>query len=149
MVFTLERRWISDGVAIYKIGELAEMAHVTKRTIDYYTNIDLLKAERSPSNYRYYTEESLERLRLIEQLKKDGFSLEEIALHVTNNSSQAISESCRREDELLNKLNHLNDNIKSVLPLMEKLDESEKKLLISRLSPENITMMHSLVMLLS
>ena len=41
------------------------MAHVTKRTVDYYTNIGLLKAERSASNFRFYNEEALKRIYLI------------------------------------------------------------------------------------
>ncbi|HWL12374.1 MAG TPA: MerR family transcriptional regulator, partial [Ureibacillus sp.] len=61
-----------------KIGELAQLANVTKRTVDYYTNIGLLEAERSPSNYRYYHKQQLERLRRIIAYKEKHYSLEEI-----------------------------------------------------------------------
>ena len=56
------------------------MAHVTKRTVDYYTNIGLLKAERSASNYRFYNEEALKRLYLIEKLKAKAVLLKRFLL---------------------------------------------------------------------
>jgi len=42
------------------------------RTIDYYTQIGLLSpVRRSPSNYRYYGDDALIRLRWIERLKAE------------------------------------------------------------------------------
>lgn len=66
-----------DGV-VYKIGELASIANVSKRTIDYYTKLGLLKAERSKSNYRYYDSSALEDLKLIDHYKKLNYSLDMI-----------------------------------------------------------------------
>lgn len=37
----------SDGAVKLRIGDLAKATGVTKRTIDYYTNLSLLQAERS------------------------------------------------------------------------------------------------------
>jgi len=62
----------------YKIGKIAELAGVSKRTVDYYTNLGLLEPVRSERNYRYYSEESLIRLKLIEGLKEKRLTLEEI-----------------------------------------------------------------------
>ncbi|RKJ54475.1 MerR family transcriptional regulator, partial [Butyricicoccus sp. 1XD8-22] len=45
------------------------MTGITKRTIDYYTSLGLLEAERSSSNYRYYTSEAINRLHEIEEMK--------------------------------------------------------------------------------
>lgn len=47
----------SDGAVKLRIGDLAKATGVAKRTIDYYTNLGLLQAERSRTNYRYYGEE--------------------------------------------------------------------------------------------
>lgn len=55
------------GIEKLKIGELAEKTGITKRTIDYYTTLGLLEAERSASNYRYYPLETIEKLRIIEE----------------------------------------------------------------------------------
>ncbi len=62
-----------------RIGELAEQAGVTQRTIRYYEDIGLLPAaEREGHGHHYYTNETLLRLQKIDQLKKLGLSLEEI-----------------------------------------------------------------------
>nr|WP_259468740.1 MerR family transcriptional regulator [Priestia megaterium] len=127
------------------MGELAEMAHVTKRTVDYYTNIGLLKAERSASNYRFYNEEALKRLYLIERLKSEGRSLEEIS----SLFSIEQSENSHSKDELASKFYVLNDSLKEVAPLMEKLNEEDRKVMMNRLSPESVTLLHSLLLLLS
>lgn len=47
----------SDGAVKLRIGDLAKATGVAKRTIDYYTNLCLLLAERSQTNYRDYGEE--------------------------------------------------------------------------------------------
>ncbi|MDE8675287.1 MerR family transcriptional regulator [Priestia sp. SB1] len=127
------------------MGELAEMAHVTKRTVDYYTNIGLLKAERSASNYRFYNEAALKRLYLIEKLKSEGRSLEEIS----SLFSVEQSENSHSKDELASKFYVLNDSLKEVAPLMEKLNEEDRKVMMNRLSPESVTLLHSLLLLLS
>ncbi|WP_082788998.1 MerR family transcriptional regulator [Desulfolucanica intricata] len=62
----------------YRIGEIAELAGVSKRTVDYYTKLGLLKPVPSDTKYRYYCDEALIRLRLIDGLKKQRLTLEEI-----------------------------------------------------------------------
>lgn len=65
---------------LMQIGQLAERAGVSHRTVHYYERIGLLRpAEREGGGYRYYDEVSLKRLGKIAQLKKLGLSLDEIA----------------------------------------------------------------------
>ncbi|TVY09518.1 MerR family transcriptional regulator [Paenibacillus cremeus] len=62
-----------------RIGELARRAQVTIRTVRYYESIGLLpQGMREGSGQHYYTEDTLVRLRKIDQLKKLGLSLDEI-----------------------------------------------------------------------
>lgn len=62
-----------------RIGELAQKAGVTPRTIRYYEDLGLLgPSEREGKGFRYYTEVELARLRKIDALKGLGLSLEEI-----------------------------------------------------------------------
>ncbi len=64
----------------YRIGELAEKAGVTPRTLRYYEDLGLLEpTERKASGFRYYGEEALARLQKIDAFKRLGLSLEEIA----------------------------------------------------------------------
>lgn len=62
-----------------RIGDLTERAGVTPRTVRYYESIGLLPpGEREGHGQHYYTEETLARLRKIDQLKKLGLSLDEV-----------------------------------------------------------------------
>jgi len=127
------------------------LAHVTKRTIDHYTNIGLLKAERSASNYRYYTEEALKQIRAIEQYKKQGLSLTDIKLLLQEGASSSFKSDhlLGETDNVLKQIKELNMNLEHVLPLVEKLNDQDKKLLKSQISPESVALMHSLFILLS
>lgn len=62
-----------------KIGDLAQRAGVTHRTIRYYESIGLLPpGEREGNGQHHYSEESVARVTKIGQLKKLGLSLDEI-----------------------------------------------------------------------
>lgn len=62
-----------------RIGELAERAGVTPRTIRYYEDLGLLGPnEREGLGFRYYTDAELFRLKKIDALKQMGLSLEEV-----------------------------------------------------------------------
>lgn len=62
-----------------RIGDVTQQAGVTQRTIRYYESIGLLPpGEREGHGQHYYSEETLARLRKIDQLKKLGLSLDEI-----------------------------------------------------------------------
>ena len=62
-----------------RMGDLTERAGVTPRTVRYYESIGLLPpGEREGHGQHSYTEETLARLRKIDQLKKLGLSLDEI-----------------------------------------------------------------------
>lgn len=62
-----------------RIGELAQKAGVTPRTIRYYENLGLLSPnERQGKGFRYYTNTELAKLQKIDCLKSLGLTLEEI-----------------------------------------------------------------------
>lgn len=61
-----------------RIGELAQKAGVTPRTIRYYESLGLLPSEREGTGFRYYTEVELAKLQKIAALKELGLTLEEI-----------------------------------------------------------------------
>ena len=60
-----------------RIGELAERAGTTTRTLRYYESRGLLPARRGANGYRTYDERDLELLRQIRTLQDFGFDLEE------------------------------------------------------------------------
>ncbi|MGE3728714.1 MAG: MerR family transcriptional regulator, partial [Candidatus Sericytochromatia bacterium] len=66
-------------VKMYQIKELARWGSVSIRTLHHYDQIGLLKPEQIGENgYRYYTDQSLERLQQILFFRELGFSLREI-----------------------------------------------------------------------
>ncbi|MFF2290398.1 MerR family transcriptional regulator [Peribacillus butanolivorans] len=129
-----------------KIGELAEMANVTKRTVDYYTNMGLLKAERSASNYRYYSVRELERLHRIEEYKRKNLSLEDIK-ELFNQDKEVSSAIEEAGLQLKSKLDGLNEELREVIRLIEK-DEKNELLLKKQISHESIALIQSLLVLL-
>ncbi|MEV7282767.1 MerR family transcriptional regulator [Streptomyces sp. NPDC093111] len=60
-----------------RIGELAERAGTTTRTLRYYESRGLLTARRTDNGYRTYDEDDLRLLRQIRTLQDFGFDLEE------------------------------------------------------------------------
>ena len=62
------------------IGELAERAGMSLRTIRHYDEVGLLvPSGRTSGGFRVYTEQDLERLLVIRRMKPLGFTLEEMA----------------------------------------------------------------------
>lgn len=62
-----------------RIGDVARQVGITPRTIRYYHSIGLLPPPHREGHGQYrYGEETVARLRKIDQLKKIGLSLEEI-----------------------------------------------------------------------
>lgn len=71
---------MTEALDRMQIGELAERAGVSHRTIHYYERIGLMApAEREGAGYRYYDGLSLKRLEKISVLKQLGLSLDDIA----------------------------------------------------------------------
>ncbi len=62
------------------VSKLAEQAGTSADTVRYYERIGLLpETERSPSGYRLYGDEAVERLRFIKRAQRFGLRLEAIA----------------------------------------------------------------------
>jgi DNA-binding transcriptional MerR regulator len=62
-----------------RIGALADRSGVTSQAIRYYESIDLLPApRRTPSGYRDYGADAVERLRFIRDAQASGLTLAEV-----------------------------------------------------------------------
>jgi MerR family transcriptional regulator, copper efflux regulator len=62
------------------IGELADRAGMSLRTIRHYDEVGLLvPSGRTPGGFRVYTEDDLARLLVIRRMKPLGFTLDEMA----------------------------------------------------------------------
>lgn len=64
---------------IHQIGEVAEAVGLSLRTIRYYGEVGVAPPSgRSAGGFRLYTDDDIERLRLVKQMKPLDFSLEEM-----------------------------------------------------------------------
>jgi DNA-binding transcriptional MerR regulator len=62
-----------------RIGELAERSGVSADTIRYYERIGLMpKVARTPTGYREYGESAIDRVRLVQNALRFGFSLKQV-----------------------------------------------------------------------
>ncbi len=75
---------------MFLTGEFSKIARVSKRLLQYYDKIDLLKpAKTDPqTGYRYYSAKQLPRLNRILALKELGLSLDQIARFLDDNVSE-------------------------------------------------------------
>ncbi|WP_308211936.1 MerR family transcriptional regulator [Neobacillus cucumis] len=129
------------------MGEIAEIAHVSKRTIDYYTSIGLLKAERSKSNYRIYSDEALDDLKFIEECKCLHFPLDEIKRKLEMRKAKNLRESEveKHVSAVTQQMRQLHSDLFDLIPILEKLDEDQKEKLTSNLSLLRTVLMKSLL----
>lgn len=109
---------------LYRIGEFSKLTGIPIRTLRYYDSIDLFKPSEVDlfTSYRYYKEEQVKDLELINELKEVGFTLEEIRDN-WNNFSEALF--LKRKEKLLEEIELKNEAIKKTDILRSKLKEGK------------------------
>lgn len=89
-----------------RIGEIAERAGVTTKTVRYYEQLGILpEPERTSSGYRTYGDDTLERLRFIRDAQSTGLNLTEI--HSILEMKDHGERSCEHTLQLLER--HVHD----------------------------------------
>ncbi|WP_141561075.1 MULTISPECIES: MerR family transcriptional regulator [unclassified Bacillus (in: firmicutes)] len=135
---------------MYRIGEIASLMNLSRRTIDYYTHIGLLNPVRTDSNYRMYGEESIKILELIEHYKTLNMPLEEIksAIRMINTDTEIDKEKIEKHcEQIANLMDHLKEEIKVMEPILQKLNNNEKEILVNKLSLQGVTLAQTLLLL--
>lgn len=102
--------------------------------------------ERTPSNYRLYPLEMVERIQWIEEQKKSGKCLSELAKMIGNENIQNEPpfEEISVHDIRLQMEKLEND----VTKIMETLDDNEKQSLKRKINRESLSLIQSLILLL-
>ncbi len=115
-----------------KIGEFSKLCNMPVKTLRYYDDIDLFKPSEIDlfSGYRYYTEEQLDDIYLIMELKEAGFSLLKIRDNWNNWNDEYFlrqKEKVFQEQKLLNerikKLDELRTRIAHGMIYKERVDD--------------------------
>lgn len=135
---------------LYRVGELARLTGTSQRTIDYYTQLGLIHPiKRTDNNYRYYNDETITRLKRIESLKQEKYSLEEIK------SSLDHMDRVSSEDLVADKLTDLQLHMqqlakeaKELAPLIQQLKPNQAKHLLKLLTPPGVACLEALLVLL-
>ena len=109
---------------LFRIGEFSKLTGIPIRTLRYYDSIDLFKPSEVDlfTSYRYYKEEQVKDLELINELKEVGFTLEEIRDN-WNNFSEALF--LKRKEKLLEEIELKNEAIKKTDILRSKLKDGK------------------------
>ncbi|WP_307406749.1 MerR family transcriptional regulator [Neobacillus ginsengisoli] len=133
------------------MGEIAEIAMVSKRTIDYYTSIGLLRAERSKSNYRIYSDESISDLKFIEECKSLHYPLDEIRrkLEIRKTKKLRDSEVEKHVKAVTQQMKQLQNELCVLQLLLEKLDQQQKEEFSTTFNIQGNALMKSLLNLTS
>lgn len=137
-------RSVLIGTEKLKIGELAEKTGVTRRTIDYYTTIGLLEAERSTSNYRFYSLETIDKLRLIEEKKAAGMSLDKIKHELQKEQVEEID-----IQEIRLQMQYLEKEVSHLLQQINNEEEVTQHSIKQKISSESVALMQSLLLLIT
>jgi DNA-binding transcriptional MerR regulator len=88
----------NDG---YSVGDVADLAHVSVRTLHHYDEIGLLRpTDRTAAGHRRYSATDLQRLREILFYRELDFGLDEIASLLTD-SADGIDERLRSQHRML------------------------------------------------
>lgn len=97
----------------YRIGELAACCGLSRRTIDYYTQLGLLRpVARTSGNYRLYDADALSRLATIRALQAQRLSLSEIIARL--NDGSAGSDVIERFQRVASELDRLHGELAEI-----------------------------------
>jgi len=128
------------------IGQFAEKAEVSARTVRYYESIGLLpKSSRTENNYRYYDPQWLERMMRIRDLQSLGFSLEDIKSILSVSNTELHERLKARLLEINQEVLNLTESRERILNLLsvsnkiesgELLTETERELYMENIREE-------------
>ena len=108
-----------------RAGELAKAAGVSSDTLRHYERKGLLRAERSSNGYREYSQDALERVRMIRQALIVGFTLDELTtVFKVFDSGGAPCQKVR--DLAALKLAEIESHLQEVTALRDDLRDSLK-----------------------
>lgn len=105
-------------------GEVASLCNVSVRTIQYYDKKGIISpSNKTENNRRLYTEDELNKIRVVLALKDMGFSLKEIKELLNSNQSINTLNLLLEEKTL-----HLEESIKNNKELLEQIKFAKKNI---------------------
>lgn len=117
----------------YTISEVAQYFNVTNQTLHYYDRIGLLKPSMvdPQTKYRYYDQQQFNKMFMIKELKRIGFSLEEILSFEEHKNLESLGEVLkinRQEvEQKIRDLNKIRDRIDFYLEMIRLTGRVHRK----------------------
>jgi DNA-binding transcriptional MerR regulator len=105
-----------------RIGELAERAGVSVRSLRYYEEQHLLASTRSPSGQRHYTDDAVERVRFLQRLYAAGLSSRTIAELLPCVDSPSADTSDAAFERMVEERDQLSAQIEELIHTRDALD---------------------------
>lgn len=113
---------------MYSIGQLALKYGLSRGTLLFYDSKGLLKpSERTPANYRCYSEADAERLRRICVYRETGLPLEEIKLMLDSRANETDLILEKHLSDLNQAVQRLQIQRRIILNMMKRGETSESK----------------------
>ncbi|MBD2020176.1 MerR family transcriptional regulator [Leptolyngbya sp. FACHB-36] len=112
------------------IGELAEKSGLPVDTIRFYEKKGLIGSaliRRRSNNYREYSDTSLERLLLIQQGKRLGFTLAEIQELIKDLESDQLTDT-KKKSIILQKIEQIDERIEQLKTMRVYLSEKMERI---------------------
>jgi DNA-binding transcriptional MerR regulator len=111
----------------YQIDEVAKLTEVTKRTIRYYEDLELLRPVRTEASYRLYTEEDIEVIKEIRNLRiKLGMNLAQIQNFMGLRKS--IHDILEVNTNDINKIREVENKIRELMIIVDEREEVLQKI---------------------
>jgi len=111
------RKRQNEGRAVYVISVAAELAGVHPQTLRMYERKGLLRPERTTGSVRRYSDEDVERVRLIQSLTQDrGVNLAgvEMVVELTRQLTEARDRMRRLEQEMIERQERMQEELDRV-----------------------------------
>ena len=117
-------------IKYYKIEEVAIKTGLTKRTLRYYEELELIIPKRTDASYRLYCEEDIENINRIKDLRESlGFCLNDVKVIIQlEKDVKRIYKEELKDDFIIDKsINLLKDQIASIEEKELSLERSKEK----------------------
>ena len=101
----------------YRISEVAKISDITAKTIRFYEQENLLsEVSRKENNYRIYTNQNIEELKVIKYARTLGFSLKQIKtlIHDPDKLSEYLSELKEHTQKEIDSLKQTKQNLEDI-----------------------------------
>lgn len=114
---------------MYTIGEISKLANISIDTLRYYDGIGLLKPyfTEKESRYRYYSEDQVNEILGIMEMKEYGYTLDEIKeLLKCSDSNKLLEAYSAQLKKLINERNKLSNAVSLLQSRIAKLEKKEE-----------------------